>query len=118
MKLVFVYNADSGLFNTVSDIAHKLLSPSTYQCDLCSLTHGTFRVRDSWVRFLRELDGVETAFLHRDELPAEQPELAEQLPAIFVEREGRLEVWIDREALAELEDVEALIALVRRRLAA
>lgn len=25
--LIFVYNADSGLFNTVTDIAHKVLSP-------------------------------------------------------------------------------------------
>ena len=31
--LLFVYNADSGLFNTMADIGHKLLSPETYaQC--------------------------------------------------------------------------------------
>ncbi len=27
--LLFVYNADSGLFNTLGDIGHKLFSPNT-----------------------------------------------------------------------------------------
>jgi len=28
-QLVFVYNADSGMFNTLTDIAHKVFSPKT-----------------------------------------------------------------------------------------
>ncbi len=39
-SLLFVYNADSGLVAGLFDSAHKLLSPSTYQCQLCTLTHG------------------------------------------------------------------------------
>jgi len=30
VELLFVYNADSGLFNSVADAAHKILAPSTY----------------------------------------------------------------------------------------
>ncbi|NJM95354.1 MAG: GTPase, partial [Acaryochloridaceae cyanobacterium CSU_5_19] len=41
-RLIFVYNANSGGINTALDIAHKLLSPSTYRCNLCRLTHDTF----------------------------------------------------------------------------
>ena len=33
-SIVFVYNADSGLFNMVTDTAHKMLSPDTYECNL------------------------------------------------------------------------------------
>ncbi len=31
MKIVFVYNANSGLMNTVLDIGHKIISPDTYE---------------------------------------------------------------------------------------
>ena len=51
-RLLFVYNADSGLFNTMADIGHKIFSPQTYSCLLCALTHGYFRERDEWRRFV------------------------------------------------------------------
>ena len=35
--LVFVYNADSGVFNALADAAHKIFSPRTYACNLCAL---------------------------------------------------------------------------------
>lgn len=43
---LFVYNADSGLFNTATDIAHKILLPETYACNLCALTHGHFKIHE------------------------------------------------------------------------
>ncbi len=64
--LMFVYNADSGMFNTLSDMAHKVFSPRTYSCNLCALTHSTFSMRDEWKEFIESL-GVELEFLHRDE---------------------------------------------------
>jgi hypothetical protein len=80
--LLFVYNADSGLFNTVTDIAHKIFSPQTYQCALCALTHGYFSVRDEWTGFIKEL-GVPCEFVHRDQLPANAAIDVTQLPAIY-----------------------------------
>ncbi|MBU0498608.1 MAG: hypothetical protein KJ558_05035 [Gammaproteobacteria bacterium] len=59
--LLFVYNADSGLFNTLADIGHKIFSPGTYQCDLCALTHGYFQERIEWRAFVESL-GVECRF--------------------------------------------------------
>ena len=32
MKLIFVYNAESGKLNTLFDIAHKVIKPETYKC--------------------------------------------------------------------------------------
>jgi len=80
--MVFVYNADSGMFNALSDIAHKLISPATYQCNLCNLTHGYFTARDVWVKFLRDLDS-DIEFLHRDEYIQQYGERDVELPAIF-----------------------------------
>ena len=64
--LVFVYNADSGMLNLMKDIAHKLLSPSTYPCSLCDLTYSAFGESKSWVRFRKALP-VSQQYLHIDE---------------------------------------------------
>jgi hypothetical protein len=81
-SLLFVYAADSGFFNTVADIAHKIFSPDTYQCDLCALTHGHFRVKDEWLRFMGEL-GMPCRFLHRDQVSGMPDIDSEFLPAIY-----------------------------------
>jgi len=48
------------------DIGHKLISPSTYACQLCSITHGAFQERDAWKQF-RKSSSSELEFLHKDE---------------------------------------------------
>ena len=65
-KLVFIYNADSGLVNTVKDFWHKALRPSTYQCNLCQTTFGVFGAKKEWKSFIKDL-GIESEFLHKDE---------------------------------------------------
>ena len=115
-RLVFVYNADSGLFNTVTDIAHKILSPDTYACQLCNLTHGHFRVRREWVAFLENLD-IECRFLHRDEFQAEYGSGDIGLPAIYLEQNGTLTPWINRKDIEACQSLDALKTLIRSRLA-
>ncbi len=97
-SLVFVYNADSGLFNTVTDIAHKILSPGTYVCNLCALTHDTFKVREDWVNFLKTLN-ADCEFLHRDEFHARYSQADVDLPAVFKKTSDGLELWLEAEAL-------------------
>ena len=41
-ELIFIYNAKSGLVNELLDFAHKIISPETYNCNLCAITYGTF----------------------------------------------------------------------------
>ena len=109
--LVFVYNAASGLFNTVADAAHKIFSPETYQCQLCALTHSTFGMRQGWKRFLETLDRP-LEFLHADELAERYGVSQVPLPAVF-EREGaRVEVLLDAasiNACRTLDDLQQLI---------
>ena len=115
-KLVFVYNANSGLFNTVSDIAHKILSPKTYSCQLCSLTHGYFSVREEWVGFLKELD-ADCEFLHRDELKEKYQLDGRDLPAIYIRSEtGDLNVFADRETIEACSDIVALKQMLQDKL--
>jgi hypothetical protein len=37
-KLVFVYNADSGLFDAMTDTIRKVVAPMTQNCNPCALT--------------------------------------------------------------------------------
>lgn len=115
MKLVFVYNAESGVFNTLTDIAHKLFSPETYQCNLCNLTHGYFKAHDQWVSFLNDLD-AEIEFLHRDEYlkkytSQESNDIA--FPAIFVKNNEELKLWIDRSVINEMSSSDELMEMIR-----
>jgi hypothetical protein len=109
--LVFVYNAEGGLFNALSDMAHKIFSPETYQCNLCALTHGSFRMRRSWKQFLGSLE-AKPEFLHADELREGYGLRDVPLPAIFQKRDGVLEPLIDSSkinACRTLDDLERLI---------
>lgn len=114
-QLVFVYNADSGLFNTVADIAHKILSPETYACQLCALTHDHFAVRKDWVEFLKSLD-ADCEFLHRDELADRYGLRDVELPAILRHEAGGLQVWIDAATLRATASLDALKTLLTERL--
>jgi hypothetical protein len=115
--LVFVYNADSGFVNTLLDIGHKIVSPQTYACHLCAITHSTFSMRDDWKRFVAGL-GVPVEFLHRDELAARYHLREVPLPAIFRQTAGALEPWITREEINRCRSLPELERLVQDRLRA
>lgn len=115
--LLFVYNADSGIFNTMSDIAHKMLSPSTYECNLCAITHSYFSVRETWTDFLKTLD-VELNFLHRDELTKQYGKQDFSLPAIFfINEDDSLEVAIDSVQINQCKTIDDLQTAIRNTLA-
>ena len=112
--LVFVYNADSGLVNTLLDIGHKIVSPQTYNCNLCAITHSTFKMRDEWKQFVAQLN-CPVEFLHRDEL-AERYGLRDiPLPAIFLKMATGLQPWIGREEINRCQSLAELKRLVEQK---
>ena len=115
-KLIFVYNADSGTINAALDAAHKLLSPSTYQCKLCELTYGAFSENKQWKAF-REASKITFEFLHRNEFEHRYPSLAEKVsyPVIFTKRE-ELEVFVSQKELHSISSLEALMQTVQDKL--
>lgn len=116
-ELLFVYNADSGVFNTMSDMAHKLLSPETYSCSLCSITHGVFKERDEWRQFI-ELLPVSSEFLHRDDFKQRYPEWAHlNLPVLLLLRGNDISVLMDQKRIAACLSVDELSDSIRKQLA-
>lgn len=114
--LLFVYNADRGMFNTLSDMAHKVFSPKTYACNLCAITHSTFSMRDEWKVFLETLD-QEMEFQHRNEFREAYPGDDTALPAIFLKKGDELERLVEAEAIDACDSMEALKSLISQRLA-
>jgi|GEM_PF-250997 len=113
--LVFVYNADAGVFNALGDLAHKMLSPETYSCNLCAITYAPLGMRKRWKRFLESLP-VAVRFLHRNELPEQAAIAGAPLPAVFLDRGGFLAPWIGAEELNACENLDDLERLIRARL--
>lgn len=113
--LVFVYNADSGLVNTLLDIGHKIVSPQTYNCNLCALTHSTFSIRSEWKDFIEQL-GVPVEFLHRDELSRQHDIHGVALPAVFRKTDGRLQELINRNQIDHCHSLDDLKRLVEQKL--
>lgn len=115
-SILFVYNADSGLFNTLTDIAHKIFAPQTYECNLCAITYGNFAMRAEWKEFLETLEH-ELEFLHRDEFGGRYPGMATPLPAIFFRDGDLLEPLITADEINACGSADELKELIRARLA-
>lgn len=116
-KLIFIYNANSGTLNTYLDIAHKIISPKTYKCSLCDITHGTFKVRPSWKKF-REETNIAMEFLHIDEYEAQYKSKFHHsfsYPVILIQEHLELQVLISTEEINKLETVEELMNIIETR---
>ena len=109
-RIIFVYNADSGLFNKLTDFAHKMLSPKTYDCNLCAITH-PIRMNDDWKEFIETLD-LNVEFLHRDELKAAYGNIETLLPAVFDAENQDLKLLISAEEINRCKTVNDLKKLV------
>jgi len=114
-KLIFVYNADSGLINTVKDFWHKALRPSTYQCNLCQTTFGTFRAKKEWKSFISDL-GIDSEFLHKDEFVEKYDVKDAKYPSAYILKNGNLTVFITQEEMNEVTTITEMEELVSSKL--
>ena len=112
--LLFVYNADSGVLNSIKDGIIKITDPEGYECRLCALTFGVATMKGEWRTFIKSLP-VESKFLHRDEFTEKYKEDA-SLPATFVEENGLLTLIISSDEYNELTTLRGLQSLVRTKL--
>lgn len=113
--LIFVYNADSGLYNALGDIAHKIISPRSYPCNLCAITYSISGMRHEWEQFLRTLN-TPYEFLHRDELKGRYSVEGFRLPAVFKKEGEGLEVWIDASAINSCRNLDDLKQIITNKL--
>ncbi len=116
--LILVYNADGGVFASLADAAHKLISPATYPCSLCAVTYGAVAMKREWRAFLDTLP-MPKRFFHRDDFKAAWPALDVALPAILIQHGNAApELLLGPEALNTQRYVAMLADAVRAALAA
>ena len=83
-NLIFIYNAESGMVNTILDYIHKVVSPETYECNLCILTYNNYGKIKEWDTFINILPhNVE--FKYRDDLEYLGLDLKIELPVLITE---------------------------------
>lgn len=106
-QILFIYNADSGALNLAIDFAHKILSPTTYNCQLCNLTYGLLKEKRIWKEF-RDSTKKELLFLYKDEFELDYKEHFEY-PVILRKNEDELEVLMSRKEINGIDNVSELV---------
>lgn len=105
-KLQFVYNAETGFFNKLTDFAHKIISPKTYACSLCALTYGKFTMKEEWAEYIKSLP-MEVEFIYKNEwkfAPVRQ-----EYPLVALQTgTDRVEVLLEASELNELKSLKQL----------
>jgi hypothetical protein len=108
MSIIFIYNANSGIFNLLKDVAHKILSPKTYPCSLCDLTYNTFNENPTWKDY-RKNRSSQFVFLHKDEFEIQYPAATFKYPTVLKEENGQLEPLLRPSEINKIASVEQLI---------
>lgn len=117
-KLVFVYNADTGIKNVLLDIAHKIINPGTYECRLCELTFGTFREKSLWKKF-RQDHKIQMEFLHKDQflkIYASKFMPAYTFPIILEVTAHNMDIFMTATDLNTFSETQELIDAIQLRL--
>lgn len=115
MKIIFVYNAKAGLMSGMMDSLHKTLSPDTYDCALCAVTHGFFTMDKTWRAYLKALP-VEAVFYHRKDFAQAYPTAKLELPVVLLERDANLVPLLSADDLKKATDVDTLAAALDQAL--
>ena len=116
MELILVYNADSGFFDIIKDGLHKVILPSTYQCNLCALSYGKVRMKDEWKTFIDKLK-IPTEFLHRDEFLRKLKSHPHNIGAVFLDKRGKISLLITHNEINECKNLLELMNLITKKIA-
>jgi len=113
-ELIFIYNAKSGLVNELVDFAHKIISPQTYECNLCYITYSTFKIEKKWSDYIQSLP-FKSTFTYKDELSYNNLENV-KLPAIYLRNNTELVELIGASEINNLTNFHKLIEILDIRL--
>ncbi len=113
--LVFVYNAKNDFMSKSLDFAHKIISPNTYQCNLCSLTYGNFGIKKEWQDFLNTIQ-METKFMYANQYQQLFPNQNQTFPAIFLVQNNQWKSLMSPKDFEDLQTLQQLIQLLESKL--
>ena len=113
-ELIFIYNAKSGFINELVDFAHKIISPETYDCNLCAITYGAFRIEKRWTDYIQSLP-INSVFTYQDKLYDNKLKNV-KLPSIFLRNGTELKELISSSEINKLNELQQLIKVLDKKL--
>jgi len=117
-RVIFIYNANSGVRNKVLDSMQKVFRPSTYDCNLCDITFGVLTENRTWKKF-RQQSSYQMLFLHKDEFTkkyASKFGYKFDFPIVLMEGANGLEVLISTNELHQFKTSHDLIKVLNDRI--
>ena len=114
LELIFIYNAKSGVVNELVDVAHKIVSPETYDCNLCALSYGAFFMEKKWSTYIETLP-IKSTFTFRDKFSKKGGNNL-KFPSVFLRNDAGLEEIITATEINEIKNLDQLIDLLNQKL--
>ncbi len=114
-KIIFVYNANGGAYNSLLDYGKKYITPSKYDCELCMVSYGPFGMKKDWKQFTQKL-GSPVVFLHKDEF-AKRYTVKTSYPAMIKRTNGKYKVLLDKKDFQKIKTLDDLKQAVNKALA-
>ncbi len=116
IEILFAYNANSGLFNALTDYVHRQITPSTYNCNLCLITYDNWDRNERWATYIDSLP-VEVNFTYKNTISQyKNLEFEVQLPMAFLIENNNVSIFITAEELNSCVDENALIDMFESKL--
>ena len=114
LELIFIYNAKSGVVNELIDFAHKIVSPETYDCNLCAISYGAFSMKKKWSTYIETLP-FKSTFTYKDKFSKDGYSNI-KFPSVFIQSNEKLDEIISATEINEIKDLDQLIGLLNLKL--
>lgn len=114
LELIFIYNAKSGVVNELIDFAHKIISPETYDCNLCAISYGPFSMKKKWSTYIETLP-FKSTFTYKDKFSKDGYNNI-KFPSVFIRSNEKLDEIISATEINEIKDLDQLIVLLNHKL--
>lgn len=114
LELIFIYNAKSGVINELIDFAHKIVSPETYDCNLCAISYGAFSMKKKWSTYIKTLP-IKSTFTYKDKFSKNGYNNI-KFPSIFIRSNEKLDEIISATEINEIKNLDQLIGLLNQKL--
>lgn len=114
LELIFIYNAKSGVVNELIDFAHKIVSPETYDCNLCAISYGAFSMKKKWSTYIETLP-FKSTFTYKDKF-SKNGYSNIKFPSVFIRSNEKLDEIISATEINEINNLDQLIGLLNQKL--
>lgn len=92
-----------------------MFKPSTYECNLCAIMFGYFRMKKIFKSFINEDLEYKSEFLHKDEFLKKYHETKATFPSVFVKNGNKIRLMISKDEINALKTQQQLIKLTKMR---